>query len=351
MRIHSVRIDNFRCLRDFSLSFCDATGAPRPLTVLVGPNMSGKTTVLDALHLVYECVANARQPAVASFDAGSPMVRRDPNLPIAVDLAFSLHDGEWDTIDKLERLLDYPGLGTPNEALYTVTFRWPAPARSYFGVTESRPHKANLALRGRSTAKVAKSRRLVGEGVFEQVGGMLYLDQHRSVEVGVPSTNSGPEEQVRERAGSREILPWLELASRLDQKWDEATQGVSAWKRVKRLYAELAAPAEIDDVKAFDEGFDLRLRRGETFYYSAGLSSGERQVLRFVVNLVAARALRSVVLIDELELHLHPRWQRNLLHFCRHGGGGDNQFIVTTHSSSLLDYIDPADVVRLGGEL
>jgi predicted ATPase len=146
-------------------------------------------------------------------------------------------------------------------------------------------------------------------------------------------------------------MPWFELASRLDQKWDFATQGESAWSRVKRLYADLAAPATIDDVVATDQGFDLRLRRGERVYYASGVSSGERQLLRLAATLTALRAVCSVVLIDELELHLHPRWQRHLLHFCRRGGGGDNQFIVTTHSSSVLDYVDPADVVRLGGDL
>jgi predicted ATP-dependent endonuclease of OLD family len=75
---------------------------------------------------------------------------------------------------------------------------------------------------------------------------------------------------------------------------------------------------------------------------------GERQILRFVANLTAFRAQRSAILIDELELHLHPGWQRSLLHFCRQGGGDDNQFIVTTHSEALLRYVDPANVVSLG---
>jgi predicted ATP-dependent endonuclease of OLD family len=114
------------------------------------------------------------------------------------------------------------------------------------------------------------------------------------------------------------------------------------------LFADLAAPARIDDIKPFDEGFDLRLARNGEFHYAAGMSGGELQMLRFVTNLTAYRAVRSVVLIDELELHLHPRWQRNLLDFCRRGGGGDNQFIVTTHSESILRYVDPAEVVRLG---
>jgi len=42
--IHTVRFENFRCLREVELSL-------EPLTVLVGPQASGKTAVLDGLDL------------------------------------------------------------------------------------------------------------------------------------------------------------------------------------------------------------------------------------------------------------------------------------------------------------
>ena len=47
------------------------------------------------------------------------------------------------------------------------------------------------------------------------------------------------------------------------------------------------------------------------------------------------------------DLFVVDAWQRSILHFCREGGGGDNQFLVTTHSESLLRYVDPECVVRL----
>jgi predicted ATP-dependent endonuclease of OLD family len=80
----------------------------------------------------------------------------------------------------------------------------------------------------------------------------------------------------------------------------------------------------------------------------AGTSSGELQVLRLAANLAFFRAERSIVLLDELELNLHPRWQRSLLRFCEGGAGGDNQILVTTHSDTVLGYADPGSVVTLG---
>ena len=350
MRIHRIQIDNFRGLSNFTLSLLDPAGKPRPLTILVGPNGSGKTTTLDALHLAYAMVANFGSPKLRpDFNPDSPTLRRDPNQPITIDIEFSLQQGEWEAINDVEKQLGEK-LEVENAPVYSFTFRWPGwPPPDGSSFSKRIPHNSNRAFRGRAYAAMAVSRKVAEPGIFTRIGGVHYLDQHRSVVLGVPSVRTGVEENLREDAGSRDVLPWLELISRLDQKWDPATQGESAWKRVKRLYAALAAPSLIDDIKAMDEGFDIRFVRDGHFYYSDGLSSGEQQVLRLVTNLTAFRAWRSVILIDELELHLHPQWQRDLLHFCRKGGDDSNQFIVTTHSESIVRYASPDEVVSLGG--
>jgi len=179
---------------------------------------------------------------------------------------------------------------------------------------------------------------------------VLYLEQHRSVDTVAPIAATGTPEALADKASGRDILPWMELQSRLDVKWDAAKHGESPWHRLKSLYARLARPSEIDDIVAFPEEFDLRLRdaQSDRTYYFAGTSSGERLMLRLAANLTAWGAWRSVILIDEIELHLHRRWQRNLLHFCRQGGEGDNQFIVTTHSEDIVRYVDPDTVIDLG---
>jgi predicted ATPase len=131
-------------------------------------------------------------------------------------------------------------------------------------------------------------------------------------------------------------------------KWDEAARGESQWSRTKRLFHRLAAPAELEDAVPYDLGYDLRFRNGEQVYEAAGTSSGERQILRLAANLAFFRAERSIVMLDELELNLHPSWQRSLLRFCETGGDDDNQFLVTTHSDVVLRYADPGSVITLG---
>lgn len=352
MKLCRIKIENFRRFeRQLELKFMDGSGRAASLKVLVGPNMAGKTTILDAIHLAYEMIANLREPNLRrELTLDRRDLCSDPHLPLTIEIGFSLHPGEWEAINEVERLLSGKDIDVPNHPEYSFRFQWPAPDGTYEGVTCISPRNAQLAFRGRSLVKMALARRLAEEAWFEKAGGVLYLDQHRSVELRVPSVPTSADDILREAATSRDILPWLVRQSIIATKWDSSNQGEATWDRIRRLYSDLAGTTSLDDIKATDDGFDLRLRdRRGRYYYSAGMSSGERQLLRLVVNLAAVRATRSVILVDEVELHLHPEWQRNVLHFMRRGGGDDNQFIVTTHSESLLQYVAPEDIILLPG--
>ena len=95
---------------------------------------------------------------------------------------------------------------------------------------------------------------------------------------------------------------------------------------------------------------------GETLDLSQ-LSDGERSFLAMICDLGRRLALANplldnplhgagVVLIDELELHLHPKWQRQIVHnlaatFPR------CQFIATTHSPQVVASVEPDQVLLL----
>ena len=54
---------------------------------------------------------------------------------------------------------------------------------------------------------------------------------------------------------------------------------------------------------------------------------------------------QGVVLIDEIELHLHPKWQRNIVKQLESTFPGC-QFLLTTHSPIVLSQV-PKDSVRI----
>ena len=65
------------------------------------------------------------------------------------------------------------------------------------------------------------------------------------------------------------------------------------------------------------------------------LSSGEQQLYARVVSLMILNPHNSIILIDEPEIALHPKWQIEIMKIYSNIGE-NNQFIVTTHSPFII---------------
>ena len=71
-------------------------------------------------------------------------------------------------------------------------------------------------------------------------------------------------------------------------------------------------------------------------YSSFNSASGEDVVARLIIDIVEAPR-NSLIVIDELEVGLHPKIQRRIVDVINHIARNDNkQFIITTHSPTLL---------------
>ncbi len=81
------------------------------------------------------------------------------------------------------------------------------------------------------------------------------------------------------------------------------------------------------------------------------LSSGERQALLLLAELRRLWRPGSLILIDELELHLHDAWQGKLLDIvCNMQAELGGQVIITTQSHSMFEMADLGTRVLLGRE-
>lgn len=103
-------------------------------------------------------------------------------------------------------------------------------------------------------------------------------------------------------------------------------------------------PRDIPESKAKD--FYFLIDRDGRIYDLAEMSSGEQAVFPLIYEFVRLDIQRSIVLIDELELHLHPPEQQRLL-AALPKIGPDCQFIITTHSEFLSSAIPNEQEVRL----
>ena len=76
-------------------------------------------------------------------------------------------------------------------------------------------------------------------------------------------------------------------------------------------------------------------------YSSFNTATGEDVLTRILIDIIEAKE-KSLILIDEIEMGLHPKVQRRLMDVIRDISRNDKkQFIITSHSSTILDTVSP----------
>lgn len=88
--------------------------------------------------------------------------------------------------------------------------------------------------------------------------------------------------------------------------------------------------------------YDVQLtKQGSTFLISRA-SSGERELLTYLFTIFALNVRDALIVVDEPELHLHPKWQNILLQlFVDLAVSTGNQFLLATHSPM---FVSPSSV-------
>lgn len=102
----------------------------------------------------------------------------------------------------------------------------------------------------------------------------------------------------------------------------------------------------------------LLIDKGEKTLDIRMLSDGERGMVALVIDLASRLTIanphlenpltegKAIVLIDELDLHLHPRWQRTIARQLTETFP-NCQFIVTTHSPQIVGEVHPDKIILI----
>ncbi|MDO3680175.1 AAA family ATPase [Paenibacillus ehimensis] len=116
--------------------------------------------------------------------------------------------------------------------------------------------------------------------------------------------------------------------------------GPHGWlEDVKRL---ANIPGGINVVKS------LSFKKGEDLVPLSELSSGELSMFFRFFKLIAAIGDNSIVLIDEPETHLHPRWIQKYLNMIKSiFSGYDTHFIIATHSPLIAADVPNESIIGL----
>lgn len=127
---------------------------------------------------------------------------------------------------------------------------------------------------------------------------------------------------------------------------DEAlTEGyIQKWERdeeVKLVSKYLGKLGYGWNLKLVDKNkniYEIVLTKEKKEFYINQASSGEKEIINFLLGVFAFNLNNGIIIIDEPELHLHPRWQNILLDlFIELSTLTKNQFILSTHSPTFIN--------------
>lgn len=356
MKLKHVVIRNFKGVQFVEFPAEASSNALRSLTALLGDNGSGKTSVLQAIALTLS-MATRRTRDLASFRWHGFLPERVSSLgPTLVELAIAFDPEEvaltsdlfltWQESLSPERRQTWKIVPPSQHTEVTLRFEQ---GRIY--AVEG--FEAMNQFLGRYYIKFLKDTRPDLKDSFAKLGDVFWFDQYRNLGSLMADDLRG-EDQGREgwHAGVEQLREYLvgwwgfhntqgrrgkDLIPLLQQLF----QKVFSDKRFVGIMPRggITAP-RANDFYFLIEGEDGRV------YDLAEMSSGEQAVFPLVYEFVRLDIKRSVVLIDELELHLHPPEQQRLLAALPRIGP-DCQFLVTTHSEFLSSAIPNEQEVRL----
>ncbi len=347
MRITAVQIENFRGIRSLGLDL-------GRVTVLIGENNSGKTSVLDALKRCLQDLGHRRRVVFEALDFHLPDTAAEPSTadPIRIDVTFSDEpDEKWDDalVARLNRakVLQVDDEGQNHvrlrvECRYDETTRefaqeWSfldlngerlsrVPSRAlptlqdalrYYYLTALRDAGSHFSARGRfwrpflNDSQLSPDRRVEIESRLQEVNDLI-VSSHASFE------------QVR--IGLRRVQSVVPLAS---------GEAVSIEAVPGRMF-DMLARAQVQLGTTTGAKIPL-VRHGEGTQSLAVL-------MLFSAFLEVTQKGAAVLALEEPEAHLHPSAIRALWALV---GGFSGQKLISTHSGDLLAEVDVHDIRRL----
>jgi predicted ATPase len=333
MYIDHLHIKDLKCFREseVSLQYPGKSRVTRPfanVNLLLGINGAGKTTVLKALALATLAPVIESAGYVPYY-----LVRRGANLA-TMTVSVLLHDQETG----LKNSSHSPRIetATTDVALLSESFEALQPTRAMSSAWEQMYSEDSPAFM------------IVGYGATRRVDPSDVFD----------SSSLRKVRRVRYQrvAGLFEDhIALTPLAAWLPRLLQEGSQ---RGEEIRGLLAALL-PSEIEFVGLGDRDEILFKHREQTVPFEA-LSDGYKAYIGWISDLLYHLSttcppfmrldeMSGVVLVDEIDLHLHPSWQRNIASTISNALPR-LQFVFTTHSPIVAGTLDASNIFMMEEE-
>lgn len=351
MKIAKATIENFRHIRELHLDFQDSLGRVRDVTLIVGPNTSGKTTILDALAAGVGTSLDF-QPVGDGLKLSPQTIVRRGTLEAGVTCWVRFTEEEIALARELNKLTR-DASPIPDEREVKIVWTYPDPKGKPSGYTTYVPQSGQLLFKSRKRVNRLLKTGMLDAARLKDAGGVFSFSQQRPgrswrIPQEIRDLIPGIQENGRHASDPRVILMALAVLSQLQPGPGVKETKDDDFKLIQDLYERVCAPHKlIGAVKDAAGTPDLLFNDGHYDYGYDGLSGGEQMLLLFLIRMATERIHQSLILIDEIELHQHPIWQSKLL-YALPKMGINNQIIATTHSPYLRDLLPREAVINLG---
>ena len=349
MKLTRIELEDFRCFGKAELDL-RAPGGEKPLSValLVGPNGAGKSSVIAAIGGFFQTIGSAYLGRNWKADAlniedirsGRNMARlrvdwidrvQDSQEPFFHEVIIRRHlmtvDGKSIEAGVDPALLKFLGHHANWVSAMADTARREAGLIVSFDVYRLLPPQA-----------------IAGPNVKEVVS-------HRIEGAMQPTVNR----EGRLNTRFEQLKQWIVNMDfqRAKAKADRNTDSPD-WEIMRHALDSMFNPYRFERV---DERFDVLFRTPTGLVPLEALSDGFRSMFVIVTELLFRLSLttddpgrilgqEAVCVIDEIDAHLHPKWQERVLPALR-TLFPNVQFIATTHSPFVVSTAAPHEVFRL----
>ena len=349
MRFRRLQLKDLRAIRTLEIDF------ERDLTVIVGRNGAGKTSILDALGALARWFRAREKGIIPHHYSDDEHFKSLTHFPERGGRFYKYADGELGSGDVRSGASLF-GLSLK----FGPVERWADPAD---GDSLEILHRAQSESGGYGHGHIPQR----WEGMDRQQPLFIYYRQNRGFEKEARPAHREPHLTLdRKSVEDLSLAEDLRAIGDLEAWWNERDAEEARVVRdtnqahrdpqleaIRKLVTRIEGFAGIK-YSSTDSPPGLRLlKTDKTAVHVSRLSGGERSYIILLADLarrlqVSAPkqpldAIPAIVLIDEIELNLHPAWQSEIaptltriFKKC--------QFIVTTHSPQVLSGIESRQV-------